>query len=99
MIYPLTRYLGVSRQMQLNIGLLEERLHMSQQQALLENVSNGTQGSVKRSVNSRLRKVISPLYSALVGSHVEYSVQLWPSREKREMELMEGVQLRASKDD
>lgn len=54
-------------------------------------------GCIKRSMASRLRNAIVPLYSTLVRFHHGYCAQLWDSQNQKDMHLLEHVQRRAMK--
>ena len=58
---------------------------------------NHTLGCIKRSVASRVREVILSISSALVRPHLEYCIQMWSPQYRRDMELLECIQRRATK--
>jgi len=77
--------------------LVDEKLDITQQHELAAQKANCILSCIKGSAASRSSEGILPPCSALVRPHLESCVQLWSPQHKKDTELLEQVQRRATK--
>jgi len=86
-----------SRPAEKDLGeLMDEKPHMNWQSALTAQKASRILGGI-RSVAIRSREEILPLYSTLMRPHLESCVQLWSPHHRKDMDLWEQVQRKATK--
>ncbi|KAJ7414221.1 hypothetical protein WISP_85345 [Willisornis vidua] len=76
--------------------LVDNKQSRSQECVLAANKAKGILRCIRKSIASRWSEAILPLYSALVRPHLECCVQFWAILDKRDTELLEEVQQRAT---
>ena len=65
----------------------------------LHTASKGNQmfGLIRRNITYKGKKLIIPLYKAIVRPHLEYCIQAWRPYRKKDIDTLERIQRRATK--
>ena len=76
---------------------ISSNLKFSKQCSESSKKANKVLGLISRSFDYKSKEVILPLYKSLVRPHLEYAVQLWNPYHRKDIEVLERVQRRATK--
>jgi uncharacterized protein (UPF0303 family) len=95
-------YLGGSKveklQEERDLGVIIDRsLKSSKQCAKAYNSANATLGMIKRSFVNRDKQTILNLYKSIVRPKLEYCIQAWRPHLRKDIDLLEKIQHRATK--
>ena len=77
--------------------IVHKSLKSSRQCAEAAKKANRILGIVKRTIVSRDKEIIMRIYKTIVRPHLEYCVQAWSPHLKKDIEILERVQRRATK--
>jgi hypothetical protein len=68
-------------------------LKLSRQSVIAAKKGNRVLGMVYRNIHNKTPKIIKKLYVQLVRPHLEYAVQAWSPWLRKDVELLESVQI------
>jgi ribonucleases P/MRP protein subunit RPP40 len=77
--------------------IVDSSMKFSEQCSAAVKSANSTLGIIRRHIKSRKKNIIIKLYKRLVRPKLEYCVQAWCPYLKRDIEIIERVQHRATK--
>ena len=91
-----TVLLKTSKEMDLGVTISAD-WKVSEQCGIAARKGNQLLGMIKRNITYREKNLIIPLYKSIVRPHLEYCIQAWRPRLKKDIDKLERVQRRATK--
>ena len=72
-------------------------IKVSEQCGIAASKGNQILGLIRRNITYKGKKLIIPLYKAIVRPHLEYCIQAWRPYRKKDIDTLERIQRRATK--
>ena len=82
------KYLGVT---------MNANMKVSEQCRIAASKGNQVLGIIRRNITYNQKSLIVPLYKAIVRPHLEYCIQAWSPYLKKDIDMLEKIQRRATK--
>ena len=76
---------------------ISANMKVSEQCGIAASKGNQILGLIRRNITYKEKKLIIPLYKAIVRPHLEYCIQAWRSYRKKNIDTLERIQRRATK--
>ena len=74
-------------------------MKVSEQCGIVASKGNQFLGLIRRTIMYKEKQLIVPLYKAIVRPHLEYCIQAWRPYRKKDIDKLERIQRRATKND
>jgi ribonuclease P/MRP protein subunit RPP40 len=96
--YKLGESVVKKSQKERDLGVIIDSSGKSSEQCILSvKKANAVLGMIKRNINFKSKEIMVRLYKALVRPHLEYCVQVWSPYLRKDINMLERVQRRATK--
>ena len=82
------KYLGVT---------MNANMKVSEQCRIAASKGNQVLGMIRRNITYKEKSLIVPLYKAIVRPHLEYCIQAWSPYLRKDIDMLEKIQRRATK--
>ncbi|WP_133434224.1 RNA-directed DNA polymerase, partial [Aeromicrobium phragmitis] len=77
--------------------IISADMKVSEQCGIAASKGNQMLGLIRRNIAYKEKELIIPLYKAIVRPHLEYCIQAWRPYHKKDIDMLERVQRRATK--
>ena len=76
---------------------MNANMKVSEQCRIAASKGNQVLGMIRRNITYKDKSLIIPLYKAIVRPHVEYCIQAWSPYLRKDIDMLEKIQRRATK--
>lgn len=77
--------------------IITDTLNVTEQCVKASNKANAMLGMINRAIKYKTKEVVVKLYKSLVRPHLDYCIQAWRPFKQKDIDLLEKVQLRATR--